>query len=67
MHKPCMTEVADNVRLPVKYWPHYTATIAETKTGQRYAGGLVDPQQWRKSLVNGLYPEVRPCNVRIGV
>ena len=22
---------------PVKYWPHYTATIRETKTGQRYA------------------------------
>jgi hypothetical protein len=22
---------------PVKYWPHYTATIRETKTGQRWA------------------------------
>ena len=22
---------------PVKYWPHYTATIRENKTGQRYA------------------------------
>lgn len=22
---------------PVKYWPHYTAIIKETKTGQRWA------------------------------
>ena len=35
---------------PVKYWPHYTATIKETKTGQRWAVELVDQQQWRKSL-----------------
>ena len=25
---------------PVKYWPHYTATIRETKTGQRWAVDL---------------------------
>ena len=35
---------------PVKYWPHYTATIRETKTGQRWAVELVDQRQWRKSL-----------------
>ena len=35
---------------PVKYWPHYTATIRENKTGQRWAVDFVDRRQWRLSL-----------------